>query len=183
MEDLSLHILDIAENALKAGATRIEIRISEDLQKDMLRVRIVDNGAGMDAEMARKAVEPFVTTRTERRVGLGLPLLAESARSSGGDIKIRSRPGKKTRVDAWFGLSHIDRKPLGDIDKTLLMLIVGNPQIDFFYYHRKDKKSYCLDTAELRKNLEEIPLSHPEVVTLIRNNIKEGLDEIGVVLW
>ncbi len=183
MEDLSLHILDIAENALKAGATKIEIRVSEDFNNDILRIRIIDNGAGMDEEMARKAVEPFVTTRTERRVGLGLSLLAESAKSTGGEIKIRSRPRKKTRVDALFGYSHVDRKPLGDMSQTLIMLIAGNPQIDFFYYHRKDMKSFCLDTGELRKNLEEIPINHPEVVKSIRDNIQEGLQEIGVALW
>ena len=180
MEDLSLHILDIAENALKAGATKIEIRISEDLKKDVLRVKIIDNGSGMDEQMVQKATQPFVTTRTERRVGLGLPLLAEAARSSGGKITIRSQAGKKTQVNASFVHSHIDRKPLGDIIKTLIMLIVGNPDIDFFYYHRKDKKNYCLETTELRENLDEIPINHPEVVALIRKNIQEGLKEIGV---
>lgn len=183
VEDLSLHILDIAENALKAGATKIEIRISEDVQRDWLRIRIIDNGSGMDEAMARKVIDPFVTTRTERRVGLGLPLLAEASRSCGGEVKIRSRPGIKTRVDASFVHSHIDRKPLGDLANTLIMLIVGNPEINFFYYHRRDAKSYCLDTSELRRTLDEIPLSHPDVVTLIRKNIQEGLEEMGVVLW
>ena len=141
MEDISLHILDIAENALKAGATRVEIHVIEDLENDILKLQIIDNGKGMDEEMVQAVTDPFVTTRTERRVGLGLPFLAESARMAGGDIKIKSEPGVVTSIEADFVYSNIDRKPLGDIIKTMMMLIAGNPEVDFHYCHKKNNQS------------------------------------------
>ncbi|MCI0494577.1 ATP-binding protein [candidate division KSB1 bacterium] len=183
MEDISLHILDIAENALKAQATRIEIHVNEDIEHDRLTVQILDNGKGMDERMVQTVTDPFVTTRTERRVGLGLPLLAESARMAGGDIKIKSDPGKATSIEADFVYSHIDRKPLGDMVRTMIVLIAGNPEVDFSYQHQKGDQSYCLDTTELRKTLEEIPINHPEVIKLIKKDLEEGLKEVGVVFY
>ena len=183
MEDISLHILDIAENALKAGATHIEISILEDFNKDVFKVQILDNGSGMSEKMVQTITDPFVTTRTERRVGLGLPLLAEAARMTGGDIKIKSAPDKMTSIEAEFVFSHIDRKPLGDVIRTMMVLIVGNPTVDFSYHHQKGNQNYCLDTTELRKHLEEIPMNHPEVIRLIKKNLTEGLEELGVVFY
>lgn len=183
MKDISLHILDIAENALKAQATRIEIHIIEDIENDLLRVQILDNGKGMDDKVIQTVTDPFVTTRTERRVGMGLPLLAESARMTGGDIRIQSEPGKVTLIEADFIYSNIDRKPLGDIIQTMIMLIAGNPEIHFHYYHKKTNQSYCMDTEELRKHLEEIPINHPDVIRFIRKDMEEGLKELGVVFY
>jgi hypothetical protein len=183
LEDISLHILDIAENALNASATSIEISIIEDMEHDLLKVQILDNGKGMDEKMVATVTDPFVTTRTERRVGLGLPLLAESARMAGGDIKIKSAPGKVTSIEADFVYSHIDRKPLGNMIQTMMMLIAGNPGVDFSYQHQKGNQSYCLDTTELRKHLEEIPINHPEVIKLIKKDLEEGLKEVGVVFY
>lgn len=183
MEDISLHILDIAENALKAEAKKIEIYIIEDVQKDLFKIQILDDGKGMDEKMVRSVTDPFVTSRTERRVGLGLPLLAESARMTGGEIRIKSEPGKVTSIDADFIYSSIDRKPLGDIVKTMMVLIAGNPDVDFYYSHQKGEKTYCLDTTELRSHLEEIPINHPDVIGLIKKDLEEGLNEIGVVFY
>lgn len=183
MEDISLHILDIAENALKAEAKKIEIYIIEDIQKDVFKIQIIDNGKGMDEKMVQSVTDPFVTTRTERRVGLGLPLLAESARMTGGEIRIKSEPGKLTAIEADFIYSSIDRKPLGDMIKTLMVLIAGNPEVDFYYFHQKAEKTYCIDTTDLRKHLEEIPIDHPDVIRLIKKDLEEGLNEIGVVFY
>ena len=183
MEDISLHILDIAENALRAGATCIEIHVIEDIENDRLQLQIVDNGKGMDEQMIQTVSDPFVTTRTERRVGLGLPLLAESARMAGGDIQIKSDRDKGTSIEADFIYSHIDRKPLGDMVQTMMMLIAGNPDIDFSYHHLKKNQNYCLDTTELRKTLEEIPINHREVIKLIKKDMEEGLKEMGVVFY
>ena len=183
MEDISLHILDIAENALKAQATRIEIHVIEDIENDRLQLEILDNGKGMDEKMVQTVTDPFVTTRTERRVGLGLPFLVESARMAGGDIRIKSDPGKGTSIKADFSYTHIDRKPLGDMVQTMMMLIVGNPDVDFSYHHQKGDQSYCLDTTEFRKTLEEIPINHPEVIKLIKKDLEEGLKEVGVVFY
>lgn len=183
MEDISLHILDIAENALKAGATRIEIHIIEDIENDLLKLQILDNGKGMDEKMVQAVTDPFMTTRTERRIGLGLPFLVESARMAGGDIKIKSEQGKVTMIEADFVYSNIDRKPLGDIIRTMMVLIAGNHEVDFKYYHQKGIQSYCLDTTELRRQLEEIPINHPDVIGFIRKDMEQGLKELGVVFY
>lgn len=181
MEDLSLHILDVAENGLKAGARHIWIQIKEDLGADMLELEVQDDGSGMDAEMARRALDPFVTTRTTRRVGLGLALLQEAARMAGGDVELESLPGRGTRVRARFQHSHIDRKPLGDMGATLVGILLGGPQVDVVYRHTREEKSFFLDTRELRRELDPVPLTQPEVLEWIRGKVQEGLREIGAL--
>ena len=154
MQDLSLHILDIVENSIRAKASRIEIKVVEDTRKDLLTIEIRDNGQGIDEETIKKVLDPFFTTRTTRRVGLGLPLLSQAARESGGDVEIESKVGRGTRVKATFGYSHIDRKPLGNIEATLTTLIAGNPEIDFIYEHKRDELEYRLDTKEVRARIK-----------------------------
>ncbi|MBN2538378.1 ATP-binding protein [candidate division WOR-3 bacterium] len=151
MEDLSLHILDVVENSVEAGATEINIRVSEDPARDRLELEIEDNGRGMDRETAARALSPFHTTRTTRRVGLGLPLLAQAAREAGGDIEISSEVGRGTKVTAWFRHGHIDRKPVGDIAATLATLVAGHPEIHFTYEHRDGESDFRLDTDEMRR--------------------------------
>ena len=148
MEDLSLHILDIAENSIAAEAKRIEIRIEEDQVKDVLAIEIKDDGNGMDEEMRRKVLDPFFTTRTTRKVGLGLPLLAQASRESEGTIEIDSKPGQGTTVRAVFRYRHIDRRPLGNIHETIQTLVVGHPEIEFLFEHTKDGSTYRYDTKE-----------------------------------
>lgn len=148
MEDLSLHILDIVENSVSAGAHRVEILIAEDPERDLLTVEINDDGRGMDEETLRKVRDPFFTTRTTRRVGLGIPLLAAAAREAEGDISIDSREGQGTRIKATFAYSHVDRKPLGDIQETLKALIIAYPDVDFFFEHRAGDKVSRFDTAK-----------------------------------
>jgi anti-sigma regulatory factor (Ser/Thr protein kinase) len=179
MRDLSLHILDIAENGINAGADLVRITVEEDIKADSLTIVIEDNGRGMEPEFLLKALDPFVTTRANRKVGLGLPLLQQSARLAEGDIKIDSTPGVGTKVLAFMKYGHIDRKPMGNMSETMVTLIQGNPEVDFVYVHRRNTKEYQLDTRELRTELEEIPLNRPEVVTLINNNLSEGLEELA----
>lgn len=140
MEDLSLHILDIVENALAASADRIEIRIVEDTGRDLLSLEIADNGKGMDAQMRKNALDPFFTTRATRRIGLGLPLLAQAAEQSGGRLELQSEPGQGTRVSAVFQRSHPDRKPLGDIHQTLRTIVAGRPELDLRFEHKRDSQ-------------------------------------------
>jgi signal transduction histidine kinase len=174
MEDLSLHILDIAENSIAAHADRIKIHINEDTQNDKLSLFISDNGTGMDRKTKKKVLDPFFTSKTVRNVqfGLGLPLLFESARAANGGLSIKSRKGKGTQVRVWFQLSHIDRKPIGDMRQTLITLILGNPDVDFEYVHNKDGRSYRLDTAEWRARLGDIPLHTPEIMNLLKEDLK-----------
>ncbi len=154
MEDLSLHILDIVENSIRAKASRIEIKVVEDIRKDLLTIEIKDNGQGIDEETVKKVLDPFFTTKTTRRVGLGLPLLSQAARESGGDVGIESKVGRGTRVKTTFGYSHIDRKPLGNMGATLTTLIAGNPEVDFIYEHKNDELEYRLDTKEIRARIK-----------------------------
>ncbi len=143
MEDISLHLLDVAENALTAGAQRIEIRIFEMQSEDLLRIEIEDNGRGMDEEAISRALDPFYTTKASKRVGLGLPLLAQSAREAGGAVEIHSEPGKGTKICATFQLSHPDLVPLGNILETLAVLIVGHPEVQYVFDHRKNGEVVC----------------------------------------
>ncbi|MGB8952178.1 MAG: ATP-binding protein [Candidatus Aminicenantales bacterium] len=173
-----MHILDITENSIEAQARFITIRLEEDDQKDLLTMEVADDGTGMDREMTRRALDPFVTTKKTRRVGLGLPLLAEAAKAAEGNFSLFSQPGRGTRVRATFRLSHFDRKPLGDIAQTLVTLIAGHPEIDIRYIHKINRARYSLDTREIREQLEGIAVNSPEVIKFIKKNINEGLDHL-----
>ncbi|MCR4441029.1 MAG: ATP-binding protein [Peptococcaceae bacterium] len=178
MRELSLHILDIARNSLEAGATRVEITVREDTRKNWLHMEIKDNGRGMDEEEAKKAADPFYTTRKTRRVGLGLSLLKANALACGGSFTIISQPGSGTVVSALFQWNHIDRAPLGDMPSTLTALIQGSPHVDFYYCHEFDGRSFCLDTAEIREALEGLPLNHPEILNWLQDFLKEKEKEV-----
>ncbi len=173
MEDLSLHILDIVENSVAARADKIEIRITEDKEKDLLSVEVIDNGIGMDNEMVKKALDPFYTTRTVRRFGFGLPLLSEAAKAANGKLSIESKKGKGTRIKAYFQYSHIDRQPLGDIAKTIITLVIGNPEIDLIYVHKKNSHKYSFDTRKIKQRLKETPINSPGGMRMIREDLKK----------
>jgi anti-sigma regulatory factor (Ser/Thr protein kinase) len=168
MEELSLHILDIAENAIRAGARNIEIHVEENLKNDRLTITIRDDGAGMDPETRRHALDPFFTTKEDKRVGLGLPLLGAAARRAGGEIQIRSQAGRGTEVTATFQHSHIDRQPLGDTAETMQMLIVGNPDVEFVFGHRRPQGTCHLETRGIKKALGRVPISSGEGIRMIR---------------
>jgi hypothetical protein len=177
--ELALHILDIVENSVRAGATLVRILIREVKAEDLFLMRITDNGAGMSPEERERALDPFYTTKKVRRVGLGLPMLSDAAERTGGKMSLRSKPGTGTVVEASFGLTHIDRQPMGDIVMTLITIVAGNPGIDLIYRHEVDGRAYLLDTRELKKALEDVPLNHPEVTGFLREHITEGLTDIG----
>jgi len=173
MEDLSLHILDIVENSVAAEADKIEIRISEDKKKDLLSVEVIDNGSGMDEETTKKALDPFYTTKTVRRFGLGLPLLSEAAKAANGSFSIESKKGKGTKIWATFQHSHIDRQPMGDIGQTIITLILGNPEVDLIYVHKKNNQKYSLDTREIKAQLGDIPINSLDGIRMIKENLKK----------
>ena len=168
MEDLSLHILDIAENAINAGAKNVTIFIRRKTETDLLTIEIADDGEGMSAEAAEKVSDPFYTTRTTRRVGLGLPLLKAATEATGGHLEIRSAPGIGTRVIATFAMSHIDRKPLGDLAATIVMLVAGNPDVHFSYHWEHDGGKFSFSTRELREKYPALDLNAPEALSFIR---------------
>ena len=173
MQDISLHILDIVENSIGAGATLITVTVVEDLIEDILAVDIRDNGSGMSVEAVQHVLDPFFTTRTTRKVGLGLSFLAQSAHEAGGEIEISSVEGTGTALCVWFIHSHIDRKPLGNIAETFTVLIAGNPDRDFVFAYRGAGTESTFDTRRLREELEGIPFHHPEVLAFVRGYLKE----------
>jgi len=151
VKDLSLHILDIVENSIRAEAKLIQMSVVEDLEKDMLTLKIEDNGKGMDPQTERRAADPFFTTKPGRRFGMGLALLAQAAREAEGEFEVSSTPGAGTRIKATFRYSHPDRRPLGDLSATLHALVAGNPEVDFIYEHKTGAEITRLDTRELRR--------------------------------
>jgi len=167
MEDLALHILDIAQNSLEAGATLVEIDLSEDVAADRLVIEVRDNGPGMEPEALARATDPFFTTRITRRVGLGLPFLAQAARAAEGKLEIDSQRGKGTRVRATFRHSHIDRAPVGDIETTLLVLLAGNPEVEIRFRHAVGERAFELDARGIDPGA-------PDGLSALRQTIRQG---------
>jgi len=151
VKDLSLHILDIVENSVRAEASVVEISVVEDAEEDVLALKIEDNGKGMEPQTQQQATDPFFTTKDGRRFGMGLALLAQATREAEGEVEISSTPGAGTRIRATFRYSHPDRKPLCDIPATLETLVVGNPGVDFLYEHRTGAEVARFDTREARR--------------------------------
>lgn len=177
MKELSLNILDITENSVKAGATLTEITVEE--TADRLVLTIKDDGCGMTEEIVKSVTDPFYTTRTTRRVGMGIPLLKLAAEQTEGSLKIESRCEKDypdnhgTAVRAEFYKNHIDMTPLGDIISSIVTLIQGHPDTDFLFKHTLPDKTVLLDTRELRAVLEDVPLNSYEVIKWIEEYLKE----------
>ncbi len=181
MKELSLNILDITENSVKAGATLTEINISE--TENVLVLTITDNGCGMTREILDSVTNPFTTTRTTRKVGMGIPLLKLAAEQTGGEVEITSRHESEfpeshgTIVKAIFHKNHIDFTPLGDVISTVTTLIQGHPETDFLFIHTIGENAVMLDTRELRETLEGVPLSTYEVIKWIEEYLNEQYSE------
>lgn len=178
MTELSLNVLDVANNSVRAGATLIEIGIQIQRDLNTLTITIADNGCGMSKEQLQKVEDPFFTTRTTRKIGLGIPFFKMAALSTGGTFRINSTAGIGTTVIAVFTLSHIDRMPLGDINSTMHTLITLNTQIDFLYTFALDGNQFTLDTREFRQILNNVPLNSPEVSQFIKEYLEENQKEI-----
>lgn len=182
MKELSLNILDIAMNSVRAGAKNISVTLDED--DDSLRIVIEDDGCGMTKEQVEKLSDPFYTTRTTRKVGLGVPLFQLAAEQTGGHLEIRSVPASEdaknhgTKVTAFFNKKHIDHTPLGDLVSTVVTLIQGNPDIDFLFTHTVSGKKVHLSTGEMRKILGDVPLSDGEVLNWIKEYLTEQYQNI-----
>jgi hypothetical protein len=178
MRELSLHILDIVENGITAGADLIYISVHEARKEDWLKIVIRDNGSGLPREKRKKLTDPFVTTRKTRRVGLGLPLLAAAAERCAGSLEVQTGASKGTEVAATFQYSHIDRAPMGDIVATITTLIMGNPDVDFVYTHIINENDFTLDTREVRQELGNLSLMDPVVIHHLTKSIRNSIDEL-----
>jgi len=178
MEDLSLHILDLAENATSAGAKRVGIAVNENEERDILTIRVTDDGRGMSEEETRRALDPFFTTKG-KKTGLGLALLAQTAGLCGGDVAISTAPGKGTRVTARFRYGHIDRPPLTRMAETVAMLVFGHPEVDLRYSHRHNGRVFRFESGRLLRRAGAGRGYSPETIRAVRRELREGLKRIG----
>ena len=178
MKELSLNILDLAQNSITAGASLVKIEVIEDPSLKTLTVRISDNGCGMSAGLLASVTDPFTTTRTTRKAGLGIPLFKMAMEQTGGFFQIESEPGVGTAVTGVMRMSHLDSVPLGDMAGTMMALIQGSPGLDFLYRRAIDSTEFLLDTAELRDTLGDVSLGEPDVLSWVVGFINENENEL-----
>ena len=181
MRELSLNVLDIAQNSVSADASLIEIEIIENSNTKDLLIGIYDNGKGMTKEQVENVRDPFFTTRTTRKVGMGIPLFRFAAEMTGGELDIESEVGVGTRVRARFKTDHLDFTPIGDMTSTMISLITMNLHIDFLYRRRFDDKEFTVDTRQLKEILGDVPLNEPSIALWITDYINENTKQLTEV--
>lgn len=181
MREIALHLLDLAENSVSAGAHTIVISVCEDLRGDRLCASIQDDGRGMNAETVQRVTDPFYTSRTTRKVGLGIPLFKAAADECRGGLKISSTLGQGTLVEVEFQHSHIDRLPLGNLPATWLNLLVGHPETHWIFRYtargQQTEDSFEFDDQPVKETLQDLPLTHPDVLGYLRESLEDGLRE------
>jgi hypothetical protein len=178
MRELALHLLDLAENSVAAGAGAITVHVEEDLAADRLRLELRDDGRGMTDALLARVTDPFVTSRSERSVGLGLPLLKAAAEACAGSLRVESALNRGTTVAAEFQHSHLDRMPLGDLAGTWLALLVGHPQVHWHFAYEAGPAQFVFDDADLKRELSGVPLSDPAVLQFMRPLLEEGVARV-----
>lgn len=170
--------MDIIQNSVRAEASNIELEIREDLEKDIYSIFIKDDGCGMSEEVLSKVLDPFFTTRTTRKVGLGLSLLKQSAEQTGGNLEIHSKEGVGTELKVQFSHKNIDRPVIGDIAGVMVLLVSANPEIDFIYKHSTIKGEYIFDTKEIKEVLEDVSVTDPNILKYLKELVNENLNTI-----
>jgi len=179
LRELALHILDIAENSIAAGASQIAIGIRKDTRNDELVITVKDNGHGMDDELIAKVMDPFITSRTTRKVGLGIPLLKQAANACNGDLTIQSQPGKGTLLTAKFQECHIDRMPIGNLADTFLTLLLGTPEVNWVLDYQVNDEIFHFDDTEVKEVLDGMSLTDYRVIEYLTNTIQNGINNIN----
>lgn len=179
MVDISLHLLDLLQNCANAQATCVAIAVSVEKGSDRLVVTVEDNGRGMDEEEARRALDPFYSSQRGKKVGLGLPLIAQAARTAGGDISVESRPGHGTRVRVAFSLSHVDRQPLGDLAATLISFLALRPEIEVRFDFQGPEGAFSFTSSQLVSERERRDMSHIAFLSLAEEKLRDGLARAG----
>jgi len=178
LRELSLHLLDIAENSIAADAKNICVKVTEDTQNDLLQMSVIDDGRGMDAATAARVVDPFVTSRTTRKVGLGIPFLKQAAELCNGELTIFSQKGIGTTLEVHFQRSHIDRMPMGNLPATILNLVIANPQVHWTFDYRFDDRTFTFDDAPIKQELAGVAMTEPPVLSCLREMLETGVLEI-----
>lgn len=175
MQEIAMNILDIAYNSIKAQANLIKIIIHDSSKLNIINIQIIDNGIGMDKTTVKNVIDPFYTTRTTRKVGLGVPMFKENIEATGGTFKIESEVGKGTHVTGEFIKNHLDTPPMVNIVETIITLIQADEKINYLFKYTSDKLEFILDTQEIKKILEGVPINQPEIIVWLKEYIKEGL--------
>lgn len=178
MEELSLHILDIVENSISAGASLVKIVVEINEAEDLVKIVVEDNGRGMDEKELKRAVDPFYSSKADKKVGLGLPMFAQVAEACGGYLKIESEQGKGTKVTALMKFSHVDRPPLGDLSSTIFSIIIGHPNADFLTEIKTNEGKVRIDTREIKEILGKDSFFHPEIIKFIKESIEKEIQGI-----
>jgi hypothetical protein len=181
MRELSLHILDIVQNSIVAEAKNIYIEIYEDLHLNIFRITISDDGKGMDEETLNNVNDSFVSSRTTRKVGMGIAIFRAAAEISGGSLIVTSSLGKGTNITATFEHDNIDRMPLGDIAETIIVLLMRAKDIEYTYHHIYNDKDFIFSTNEIKEIIEDLPIDNYEILQYIKNYINDNLQELGVI--
>lgn len=176
MKDISMHIMDILQNSIRAKADLIQLNVTEDAAADTLTLEFIDNGCGMNEETLSKVLNPFFTTRTTRKVGLGLSLLKQNAEQTGGYLDIQSRLGEGTTVKAVFGLTHWDRQPMGDLPGTVILTVSAHPEIRFIFRYKSETIDFVFDTEEVNEVLEGASLQDPSIVRDLKELVEANLE-------
>ena len=179
MKELSMHILDIAMNSIGAGAKLIEIIIDESMNRNTINIIIKDDGRGMSDDTIKKVTDPFYTTRTTRKVGLGIPLLKEACERCNGYLNIVSEIGKGTTIECNFERDNIDRAPLGNMGDTVITIINSMDDCELLYKYITDDKSFVLSTVELRNILEEADIKSSDILLWIREYVSESMKSMS----
>ena len=178
MQELSMNVLDVAENSMRAQAKNVTIKVIEDSAADKLSILIEDDGCGMSEEQVAQVTDPFFTTRTTRKVGLGVPLFKMAAEMSGGDFSITSKPGVGTKTCATFGLTNIDRMPLGDMASTMQLLICSHEDVNVMYTHIVDGREFFVSTDQLKEILDGVSLETPEIRIFVGEYLRENIEAL-----
>lgn len=177
MPDIAMHLLDIVYNSIRAFASLITIRIYDSEKENTIEISVEDNGCGMDEETIEKVMDPFFTTRTTRKVGLGVPLFKEGLLATGGSFDIHSKINVGTTIKGNYIKNHWDTPPLGDLPETLVTLIQANEKIDYLFTYTTDSHQFCLDTKEIKDILDGVKINEPEIILWLKDYIKEGLSQ------
>ncbi len=181
MRELSLNVLDIAQNSVRAEASLITIELIEDTKTNSLEISVSDNGKGMTPEQLESVRDPFFTTRTTRKVGMGIPLFRMAAEMTGGSFDISSTLGVGTKTTARFCTDHLDFTPIGDMCSTVIMLVTMNLHIDFVYVRQTDGRTFTMDTRQLKEILGDVPLNEPSITAWLKDYITENTKQLTEV--
>ncbi len=178
MKELAMHVYDLMENSTAANSTEVKLTIRDSLKDNIYAFTIEDNGKGMTPEFMAKVTDPYTTSRTTRKVGLGLPLIKMNTENCGGGMKLQSEVGKGTRLDFWFQHNHWDRPPMGDIAGTIVMLCAAHEDIHIIYKHITDEGEFVFDTDEIHEALDGMSMNDVKVMGWLKDMVQENLEAI-----